>query len=314
MNIYNFSNIIKYDYNKCTKCNQCIDICKTKALSLHNGKIVFKKEYCIACEKCIKTCSPHALYYFINDSKVYGANATAIIPVNADKKYLLNNYDLIYDTKIGEKIKVIETAFEMEKKTSQLINDEIKETLIISDIDNIDLILKNQKTNIYNYLSKIKNHYYLTSYICRLNSKNKNLKIAFFGIPFQQKMFFENMKMVDELCDIPFKPNKYYSPLDTLLTYMELCKLKPSIQIENLDFKKTNIIKLTNKYLSLNVLITNNIEYLLSCNYLEYDFILILEKDYYTHMENLLKDEEINKIYKAKLKAPLNTLSFFRKE
>ncbi len=308
--IYNFSNLIKYDERKCISCLSCINVCKNNVLSFNNEKIVFNKDKCIACKKCINICPTHALYYYVNSCFNVDNNTTAIIPFDADPSFLPFKYKEVITNLLGEKLKVIETAFEMEKESSKKILGELTNPIIISDIENLDLILKD--TSLLNYLSIIKPSYYLTSYIYRMKKMDKNLKLDFYGIPFESKLKFSESKMIDHIYDIPYKMNHYYSPVDILNTYISLCELDYKLK-DKFEINKNEVLILNNKYLSVKVLLTNNIEYLMNINYKEYDYIFVLKNNSYVIRDNLLKDVEVNELYKKKLKAPLKIKAFFRK-
>ena len=204
-NIVELSNAIKHDLNKCTQCLKCVNICQNKSLSFEKNNIILKPESCFACKKCIEICDPHALFYNINDGIIEGNNTIAILPYDADLKFINKKYNKILTYELGEKVNIIETAFEMAKKTSLKINDEIKSPLIISDFLNIDVYLKNKYPNLEQYLSKVKNVFYISSYLCRLQNKNNNIKIVSYAIPFEAKHFFGDIKIIDEICDVPFK-------------------------------------------------------------------------------------------------------------
>jgi len=47
--------------NKCISCGACLDVCQTKALHLHDGKVEFDKTKCTVCFKCLPVCFPEAL-------------------------------------------------------------------------------------------------------------------------------------------------------------------------------------------------------------------------------------------------------------
>lgn len=309
-NLYNFSNIMKYDFNKCSKCLSCYNECKYKALEFDGEKIIFNKLNCVACKKCIKMCSTHALYYHINDCNNVDNDTVAVIPYDADPNFLPFRYNNVINNLIGEKIKVIETAFEMERSSSNKILGEITNPIIITDVENLQLVLKD--TPLEQYLSLVKPSYYLSSYIYRMKKMNKKLKIDFYGIPFESKLDFFETKMIDNIYDIPYKMNHYYSPIDILNTYINLCELTPTLE-NQIDASKTINLALSNKYLNVKVLLTRNIEYLMNINYKEYDFIFVLKNDSYVINDNLLKDQEVNELYQKNLKAPLKVNAFFRK-
>mgnify|MGYP003292218592 CR=1 FL=1 len=189
--ITELNNTIKYDYGKCTQCVKCVRNCPTRALCLFENKIELKNKYCIACKKCIQICDKNALYYNIKDGIIEGNNVTAILPYDADIRFLNKKYGNIITYETGEKVKVIETAFEMENLTSKKINGDLSKPLIISDMLNIELILKHQYPQLQQYLSSIKDVYYISSYLTRL--QNKNIKTVLYSIPFEAKNYFNDL-------------------------------------------------------------------------------------------------------------------------
>lgn len=312
--IIKLSNTIKYDYDKCNQCGKCVYSCDNKALCLYDNKIELKKEYCISCKRCIDVCKFNALYYNINDGIIEGTNTIAIIPYDADKRLINKKYGNIITYELGEKVKVIETAFEMEKLTSSKINNEPTKPLIISDILNIDLIIKHFYPQLDHYLSKVKNVYYLSSYLTRLQEKNNNLKVVEYAVPFEVKSFFEEIKITDEICDIPYKINHKYNILDILNTYISLCKLESNMNINNIQIQNNLVIELYNKYVKVKILFLTDINQLNSLDYSSYDFILICKENRYSLNENILKDNEVNLLYKKILKEPGKTPALLRKE
>ena len=302
--IVKFSNIIKYDFNKCTQCRKCAYKCPTRALSMINCKIMLSEEKCISCKECIRICDTNALYYNVNDGLLEGKNITAIIPYNANQEYLNKKYGDVITYELGEKVKVIETAFEMENKTSKVILDEINEPLIISDVLNFDLILKVKFPKLLKYYSKIKNVYYISSYLNRLIANDRNMKVVAYGIPFECKSYFNNKKIIDEICDIPFKYNSKYNVLDVLNTYKELCRLESNVELNQLEVKNNITIDMYNKNIKIKILCIKEISLLALMEINKYDFIFVCDKDNYCLNDNLLKDEEVNKLYKEKLKYP----------
>lgn len=311
--IINFSNIIKCNMNKCNFCRKCMYICPTRALSMINGEIQFNEKKCISCKDCIKVCDTNALYYNVNDGILEGINTTAIIPYNSNKQFLTKKYDNVITYELGEKVKIIETAFEMENRTSKMILKEIKMPLIISDILNFDLILKNQFKNLERYYSKIKNQFYISSYLHRLTNLNKNVKIVEYGVPFENKSYFYNNKVVDEICDIPFKYDSKYNILDVVNIYKDLCKLESNMDLHKIEVINSLTVNMYNKNVNVKILFINEISLLSSLEINKYDFIFVCDKDSYNLNENLLKDDEINKLYKTKLKSPGNTFAFIEK-
>lgn len=313
-NITKFSNLIKYDFNKCTQCRKCVYSCKTRALSLYNGVIEYNDKKCISCKKCIDVCDTHSLYYNVNDGIMEGDNTIAIIPYNADQKFLNKKYGNIITYEMGEKVKIIETAFEMESLTSRKIDENNITPLIISDVSNFDLILKVKFPKLMKYYSQIKNPYYIASYLEKMKNNNKNLKIVAYGIPFENKKYFENIQMIDELCDIPYKNSLKYNVLDVLNAYKDLCKFDSSVNLNELEVSNNLVIKMSNKTVDVKVLFIKEINNLSSIEINKFDFIFVCAKDKYYLNDSLLKDEEINKLYKSKLKSPGKTIAFFYKE
>lgn len=311
-NIIEFSNIIKYEQNKCIQCEKCVYACENKALVLNNNEINFNKEKCIACKKCINICGVHALYYNVNDGLYEGSNAVGIIPYDVDSRLLTKKYDKIITYELGEKVKVIETAFEMEKMTSKKVNNELSGPLIVSDIDNFELVINSKKPNLNKYCSKIKNIYYISSYLERVLNKNKNIKISAYGISFGNKKYFENNKIIDEICDIPYKPSHKYNLLDVLNVYKALCKFESSYDLNQLDLSNNIIVNMWNKSVNINILFLREINYLYYIEIKKYDFIFVCDKELYVKNEDLLKDDEVNKLYKTKLIAPGKTTQLYK--
>ena len=135
--IINLSNIMKFDVSKCSYCNNCIKVCKTRALGFVDGELQFYKDNCIQCRKCIENCETHALYFNINEDNDSKGDV-ALVPFNANTTLIQHRYKIIQSLELGEKIKIIETAFEMEKLSSKKINGEISKPLIITDVNNLE--------------------------------------------------------------------------------------------------------------------------------------------------------------------------------
>lgn len=311
--IIELNNTIKYDFKKCTQCLKCVNICPSEALHLINNQIELNEEKCLACKNCINLCETKALYYNINSGYYEGNNVVAIIPFDADIRFINKKYSDVISYELGEKVKVIETSFEMENLTSRKILDGFNNPLIVSDILNIDLILKNKYPHIEKYLSKVKNNYYISSYLCRMLNNNKNIKIVSYAVPFEIKNYFHTINIIDEICDIPFKSNNKYNIMDILNTYMSLCKLESDVDISEFTLFNSMVINLKNKNLSIKVLLIKDVDDLASIEILNYDFIFICKNDTYKINENILKDKEINQLYKNKLKVPGKTNALYKK-
>ncbi len=299
-----FSNIIKFDLNKCTLCENCVKVCEFGALSIENETLNFDKSRCYACKKCLNVCKDKAIVYNVNDGIFEGNNVVAIVPFDAKSSYLSKKYLEVVSYELGEKIKVIETAFEMDKESSKKINKEPHYPLIISDYQNIDLLLNLKYKEFLKYLSRVKNVYYISSYLYRLLNKNKKVKIAAYGIPFESKMEFNEIKIIDEICDIPFKTNHKYNILDIINTYIHIGKFNKNQEIFELVIENNKVINLTNGYLDIKILLLNDINYLDEIDISLYDFLFVCKNKTYKSNGNLLKDYEVNKLYKNNLKGP----------
>lgn len=309
--ISELSNTIKYDFKKCTQCVKCIHVCHTKALSLCDSKIELKYEFCVGCKKCISICDTNALYFNINDGIFEGNNVIALVPYNVDERFLSKKYGSVITYELGEKVSIIETAFEMEKLSSKKINNEFTNPLIISDVPNIDLILKYKYPKLLQYLTKIKNVFYISSYLARIN--NKDSKIVAYAVPFEIKNYFMNIKLIDEICDIPFKMSYKYNLLTILNTYINLCKLESDIDLTKLEFINNCEIVLKNKTLTIRVLLINDINILDSVELNLYDYIFVCKENTYISNYNILKDKDVNDLYKNKFKTPGKITAFYKK-
>lgn len=300
-------NLLKFDSDKCTRCKKCIYVCDKGGILLFNDMIELNKKYCFACRKCLGECKYNAIYYNIEEGILEGNNVAAIIPYNADKAFINKKYADIITYELGEKVKVVETAFEMDRQTSKKINEDINTPLVISDYSNINLFINIKYPKFVKYLSRVKNVYYISSYLYRLLNKNKNIKIAAYAVPFESKLYFEDIKIIDELCDIPFKTSHKYNLLDIINTYIHIGKFNNDQPIDILEVSNNKTITLSNGYIDVNILLINDMEYLSGIDYSKYDFIFVCKETLYRSNGNLLKDEELNKLYKTKLKQPGHT-------
>ena len=82
-----FSNIIKFDSNKCTLCENCVKVCEFDALSIVNETINFDNTKCYACKKCLNVCKDKAIFFNINDGIFEGNNVIALVPFDAKSAY-----------------------------------------------------------------------------------------------------------------------------------------------------------------------------------------------------------------------------------
>lgn len=313
MKIIELNNSIKYDFDKCNQCMICIKTCPTRALTMFDGVIEFNNKKCYSCKKCINSCPTDALYYNVNVDSYNGDGNIAVIPFNADKRFLNKSYNKIITYELAEKVKCVETAFEMEKLSSKKINGEISKPLIVTDVNNLDKYLTIKKLNIINYLSRVKDVYTITANLIKNNNQNVS-DVSFYGVKFNAKSKLENNKIINKICDIPFKNAHKYNVLDILNTYMSLCKFNCNVDINTLNFENDTTIEVYNKYLKETILFTKNIYNLEYLDFSKYNFIFVVEESKYILNDDLLKDEEINSLYKNTYKHPGTCASFIKKE
>ena len=313
MKIIELNNSIKYNFDKCNQCMLCIKTCPTRALTMFDGVIEFNNKKCYSCKKCINSCPTYALYYNVNVGFYDGNGSIAVLPFNADKRFLNKSYNKIITYELAEKIKCVETAFEMEKLSSKKINGEISKPLIVTDVNNLEKYLTIKKLNIINYLSRVKDVYTITANLIKNNNQNVS-SISLYGVKFNAKSKLENNKNINEICDIPFKNEHKYNVLDILNTYMSLCKFNCNVDINTLNFENDITIEVFNKYLKETILFTKNIYNLEYLDFSKYNFIFVVEESKYILNDDLLKDEEINNLYKNTYKQPGTCASFIKKE
>lgn len=56
------ASIPQCDFDKCTMCGACVDLCPTNATDLvGSGKFTIEPEYCVGCGLCVEACENHAL-------------------------------------------------------------------------------------------------------------------------------------------------------------------------------------------------------------------------------------------------------------
>lgn len=312
MKVVELNNCIKYDFNKCKQCMSCIKTCPTRALFMFDGEVKIKNDKCYLCKKCINECNNYALYYNVNEGIYDGNGSVAVIPFNADQKFLTKKYNKVLNYELAEKIYCVETAFEMEKLSSKRINEEMALPLIITDVNNLENYLQIKKINSIKYLSKVRNIYTIAINLIKNEIANINT-ISLYGVPFETKNNLQEFEHISEFCDIPYKTKHKYNVLDIFNTYLSLCKFTCNINLEKLNFKNDIILECNNNYLSEKILFTQNINNLDAIDYSKYSFIFVVKEDNYILNSNLLKDEEINELYKTKYKQPGINISFIKK-
>ncbi len=112
--------IPKWDFNKCTKCGKCADVCKQNAIVFVKGKYPgFVKDVCIGCKACIVACPENA----ITETK------KQIGTIYTGKNYGVNLVS--GELKLGE-LASGEIVAEV-RKHSEEINKEIKADIILID-------------------------------------------------------------------------------------------------------------------------------------------------------------------------------------
>jgi len=52
---------VKVDFDKCTGCGTCKDVCPIKAIELSNDKAKVREEACVECGTCVEACPEGAL-------------------------------------------------------------------------------------------------------------------------------------------------------------------------------------------------------------------------------------------------------------
>ena len=52
---------VEIDKNKCTGCEQCVDICPVEAITMNNGKASIDEETCVECGACEAECPSEAI-------------------------------------------------------------------------------------------------------------------------------------------------------------------------------------------------------------------------------------------------------------
>ncbi|MFA9392120.1 MAG: glycyl-radical enzyme activating protein [Prolixibacteraceae bacterium] len=78
---------LAYDFNKCSQCLDCIEVCPTGALSNSDGQLHVDFDLCNTCGKCVRKCSFSAL-------KIYGEQMSSdeiIQEVLKDESYFKNS-------------------------------------------------------------------------------------------------------------------------------------------------------------------------------------------------------------------------------
>ena len=112
--------IPKWDFNKCTKCGQCAQVCRQNAIVFVKGKYpAFVRDVCIGCKTCLVVCPVKA----ISETKKQIGTI-----------YISKNYgvDLITgELKLGE-LASGEIVNEV-RKYSEKINKKLKDEVIIID-------------------------------------------------------------------------------------------------------------------------------------------------------------------------------------
>ncbi len=48
--------------DKCTGCNECVDVCPVEVYELQDGKsVVINEDECLGCESCVEVCEVNAV-------------------------------------------------------------------------------------------------------------------------------------------------------------------------------------------------------------------------------------------------------------
>ena len=96
MNLANF----KVDKDKCIGCGLCEKVCRTKALTEQDGKIVLENDKCNYCGRCTKACPTDAWEnnegYILSFGGLFGNRihkGEEIVPIIHDKETLFRVID-----------------------------------------------------------------------------------------------------------------------------------------------------------------------------------------------------------------------------
>lgn len=179
--------------NKCVNCMQCVKICPAKAITEHNGSIIFNEKLCKECDSCINSC-PHSssprtkeysveeLFEIISEYKVFIRGIT----VSGGEPTL----QAAFITELFQKVKslgltcfVDTNGFFERDKISDLIRVTDKFMVDIKAVDKIETLCSTkQKNNIDNlkYLLKLGKVYEVRTVIIEdyMDSENTVTTVA----------------------------------------------------------------------------------------------------------------------------------------
>jgi len=62
---------VSFDRKKCVSCGKCISVCRAKALSIENKKLLFDKDKCVNCGSCSTVCPFNAMTVVKQGISVY---------------------------------------------------------------------------------------------------------------------------------------------------------------------------------------------------------------------------------------------------
>ena len=63
------------DFDKCTSCGECVNVCPTFACDLvGSGRFALESTYCLGCGACVKVCPEHALKLVEHDASIWSSS------------------------------------------------------------------------------------------------------------------------------------------------------------------------------------------------------------------------------------------------
>lgn len=216
------------EYNKCTGCKACKNICPVNAISFYEYKENYPKinaEKCIDCQMCKNVCVNNNLLEFKKYKEIYASwsldedirkNAASGGTITSIYINAINNNYVCYGVELNEN-------FEAKFKRIDSVKD----------------------------LNKIRNSKYLYSdmddiYISIKKELNKNKNVLFVGMPCQVaglllflRKKYNNLVTIDIVCH-GMSPSRYFKE------HIEYIKEKYNVKnIKNIMFRNNNIFDMT---------------------------------------------------------------------
>ena len=297
--IKNFYNLLKYDSDKCTNCNTCVEACKYGALSF-DDELKFDIDRCVGCKACVEQCCNHALYFSVNEYDDI-QNGINLVPTNVDPK---NTYIKDAKTKLfAEKIRLLNQIFEMIEHTNFLLKENCMDALIIFDdykyyLQEKQKVLDLGSSNILNHFSKVKSINFFAQYVEKKLSDYSPV-INLYGVPFEEKIELNKIRNL-VISDTPYNSYETFSIYDLLKQYARFSKLSFDYSVE--EYGQTDEIMLINKYNKIRIKKVSSLEEITEQLLDDYQFIILGTKPVFDNDINLFVDEEVNQFYKHLVK------------